>query len=142
MKKHRIFIILVVMIISFIVLDFINSKYNNTRPLIAIKTENAERQMIIYNAFLYRTIECTAEENNYLIIGYWDKIEDNLCPKKYNIKFENGYFTNKNNVRMEEELFLKLQDFYSYDDINNMTETQLEEAIKQINKYIPVTNKN
>lgn len=141
MKKNIFVIITLSIIILIIILDFMNVKFNNKHPLIAIKFENKEQQKVVYNALFYKVIICTAEENNYLITSYFYKENENLCPKKYNIKFKNGYFINKNNIKIEKDLFQKLQEFYSYEEINNMTNTELRKALEQLNNHIPITNK-
>ena len=90
MKKIQLYIIIVVLIISvLIVADYLNAKYNATRPLIAIKSVKDNEQMIIYYGIFFKTYQCTAEENNYTTLSYFEKEILKLFvqnPSKSNLK--------------------------------------------------------
>lgn len=140
MKKYKVLFLSIIIIMLIIILDFINAKYNNTRPMISIRLEKKEQQMIIYNAFLYRTIECTAEEEHYVIVNYFYNIKDNFCPKKNNIQIYDGYYINDKNVKIENQIFEQLKEFYSIDEINKMTEDDVIDSLEHISKLAPVSN--
>lgn len=73
-KKLLCFIIIIVLIIiAIIIIDYCNAKYNETKPLIAIKYVNEEQQMIIYYGTFFKTIQCTAGENHYVTLTYSTK---------------------------------------------------------------------
>ena len=139
-KKLLCFIIIIVLIIiAIIIIDYCNAKYNETKPLIAIKSVNEEQQMIIYYGTFFKTIQCTAEENHYVTLTYFTKTNlDTFCPKSIKIKFEDGYFINSKNVKIEKAQYEFLQQFYSTNEINQMTSEELNEAIKDTSKWIPV----
>lgn len=70
--------------------------------------------MIIYYGTFFKTYQCTAKEDHYVTVSYFEKIDTNtFCPKSIKIKFEDGYFINSKNVRIEKSQFELLKQFYS-----------------------------
>lgn len=141
MKKKLLFLIIAILllIVTIILIDYFNAKYNETKPLIAIKSNNEEQQMIIYYGIFFKTYQCTAEEDHYVTVSYFSKIDTStFCPKSIKIKFEDGYFINSKNVKIEESQFKILKQFYSTSEIDQMTSDELDQAIKDASKWIPV----
>lgn len=71
-KRLIVIDIIVVTLTTLIVLEFASMKFNN-KPLIYIKQNKEEQEMIIYNGLLYRVVECTAEDGKFTIMGYTKK---------------------------------------------------------------------
>ena len=141
MKKIRLYIIISVLIISaLIVADYLNAKYNGTKPLIAIKSTNEEQQVIIYYGLFFKTCQCTAEENNYTTLTYFTKTDlDTFCPKSFKIKFEDGYFITSKNVKITKEQLEYLTQFYNAKEIDQMTSEELDKAINDTSSnWIPI----
>lgn len=140
MKKTRLYIIISVLILScLIVTDYLNAKYSETKPLIAIKYVNDEQQMIIYYGLFFKTYQCTAEENHYVTVSYFSKIDINtFCPKSIKIKFEDGYFITSKNVKITKEQLEYLTQFYRAEEIDQMTSEELDKAMNEPSNWIPV----
>lgn len=119
-SKYKIcFGIILIILVVFILLEFVSIKLNN-KPLIYIKHIEEEKQMIIYNGIFYRVIECTAEDGNFTIIGYSKKILDNYCPRTTKLDYDSGYIINSKKVKISKEDFDILYKYYSISEINNM----------------------
>lgn len=135
LKKIIIFILsLFLIFVLFITIDFVNVNFNN-RPFFAFKHEDKEKQLIMYNCMFYRVIECTSEENNFTIISYFDNIPANFCPRKINVKFIDGYYTNSKGVKISEEDFFRLHQFYTAIQIDDMDSKDIDEKLLEINNY-------
>ena len=140
MKKIQLYIIIVALIIScLIVADYLNAKYNATRPLIAIKSVKDNEQMFIYYGLFFKTYQCTAEENNYTTLSYFEKRDlKTFCPKSFKIKFENGYFVTSKNVKITKEQLEYLTQFHKAEEIDQMTSEELDKAMHDTSNWTPV----
>lgn len=128
-------------IITLIIISFIDYKLalnNKTKPLFSIKENIQEDQVEIYYGLFYKLYKCLAEDEHYISTSIFSNYKKNICPKSFKLNFENGYYINKNNIRIEKENFEHLKNFYSIDEINNMTQDDINNAYKKISNYSPI----
>jgi hypothetical protein len=108
-----IFVTLIV-IVSFIYIDYFNAKTNNTNPKISIKIESEND--ILYKAFFYKVYYC--KTNKKYKIAFYD--EEAVCPNNYN--YVDGYYTNREGLKIsKKDLQLLTNDgTYTSEMIENM----------------------
>ncbi len=134
MKKRKILVFVLCFILIFailVLLEFASIKLKN-RPLLYIKHVDEEKQMVIYNSFLYRVVECTAEEGNFTIMSYSKKISDNYCPRTIKMDYKDGDFINSKGVRISKEEYDILYKYYSVSEINNMDYESVKENLLRL----------
>lgn len=142
MKKRKMFVFILCFILALsilILLEFTSMKLRN-RPLIYIKHVDEEKRMVIYNSFLYRVIECTAEEDNFTIVNYSKKISDNYCPRTIKMDYDDGDFINSKGVRISKEDYDILYRYYSISEINSMDYESVRENVLKLKNSMSIEN--
>lgn len=133
MKKAVLVIsILLAGVLLMIGINFLWVKTMN-KPLISIKIVDEDNRMIIYNCLFYRVIECTDEEDNFTIVSHADKIPNNYCPKRIDIKYIDGYYVNSKGTKISEKDYALLYKYYAISEIDNMTSEDVKKNVLKIN---------
>ncbi len=141
MKKVLTIVFSIVALIFIIILiDYSIARLNKTKPIFSIKKEDTEKQIKIYSGMFYKIYTCTADDGIYEVKSIFSKVSDNFCPKEYKIEFKNGYFINNKNIKISKDDYTKLIQFYSIEKIINMTESELKDALDEIDNLKPITN--
>lgn len=140
--KRKLIITLTCFVSIFIIVfvDYSIAKYKKNKPLFSIKEIDTDKQMETYSGLFYKIYTCTADNGIYETKSIFSKVNYNFCPKEYKIEFKYGYYTNNMNTKISKENYEQLKQFYSNEQIVNMTENDLNDALNNIENWKPITN--
>lgn len=132
--------LLVILVLLFIclailtALDYFFVKNKNYLPRIAIKSENVDKEVIVYNALFYKLYYCTSDDSK-IIIDYSD--DEPSCPSIY--KFANDYYSNSLSLKISKHDIdiMTYNNIYTKEMIDMMSsEEEVENAVFVVNEYI------
>ena len=135
MKKIRLVLIIVfimLLILSALVyIDYFIVKEKNTTPKISLVEE--DKEFYVYKALFYKVWKCKSDDS--IIIGDY-KDPDAIC--KTNYEFNNGFYTNKNGLKISKKdlYMLTLTGIYTHDMVEKMvTNEEVDSALYVVSKY-------
>ncbi len=135
MKKVKLILIIVFIILlilsALVYIDYFIVKEKNTTPKISLSYE--EKEFYVYKALFYKVWKCKSD--NSIIIGDY-KDPDAIC--KTNYEFNNGFYTNKNGLKISKKdlYMLTLTGIYTHDMVEKMvTNEDVTSALYVVSKY-------
>lgn len=135
MKKSKLALIIIFIILlilsALVYIDYFIVKEKNTTPKISLMTE--KKEFYVYNAILYKVWKCKSD--NSIIIGDYSD-PDAICKTSY--EFNNGFYTNKNGLKISKEnlYMLTLTGIYTHDMVEKMvTNEDINNALYVVSKY-------
>ncbi len=135
MKKTKLVLIIVFIILlvlsALIYIDYFIVKEKNTTPKISLVEE--DKEFYVYKALFYKVWKCKSDDS--IIIGDY-KDPDAIC--KTNYEFNNGFYTNKNGLKISKKdlYMLTLTGIYTHDMVEKMvTNEDINSALYVVSKY-------
>lgn len=135
MKKTKLVLIIVFIILlvlsALVYIDYFIVKEKNTTPKISLVEE--DKEFYVYKALFYKVWKCKSDDS--IIIGDY-KDPDAIC--KTNYEFNNGFYTNKNGLKISKKdlYMLTLTGIYTHDMVEKMvTNEDVNSALYVVSKY-------
>lgn len=133
-KKVSILIIVLLVVLSaFAYIDYFLVKINGKIPILSVKKEIKEKEVIVYSALFYKVWYCTSDKT--MTIGSYSDAEVS-CSSSYD--FVDGYYTNESGIKISKKdmAMLTSQNIYTKEMIEMMSSnSSVNDGIYVSDKY-------
>ncbi|NLC48583.1 MAG: hypothetical protein GX758_04415 [Tenericutes bacterium] len=133
-KKIFIFVIVLLVLLTLLAyIDYFLVKTNGKLPIISLKKEFEEKDVVVYNALFYKVWYCKTDKT--ITIGSYSDV-DVICSLPYD--FEDGYYTNTSGIKISEKdiYMITYKNLYTKEMIDMMkSKSNVDDALYVSNMY-------